>query len=187
VSSCIRVGVPVVGIRKLDDLDILDAHVVEHQHVQDAVVLGDAPPVGLQRVQALRQADALALQVAHLVDAVLGPHQHAAAFVGGRRAQQPGAADVGLDVDRRVQAAEADQVVEVVDVVRVPVVLAPAEQVGVIDTERREVGPAPGEFLIDVAGRDHAAVGVEDFLPVQLDGAQCLALKGRCRHLQLLC
>ncbi|MGA8052667.1 MAG: hypothetical protein WCA12_02205, partial [Burkholderiales bacterium] len=31
----LRVGVPVVGMRELDDLDILEAHVVEHQHVQD--------------------------------------------------------------------------------------------------------------------------------------------------------
>ena len=116
------VAVPVVGMRELDDLHVVEAHVVQHEHVQDPVVLGDAPPVVLERVQTLRQTDALALQMAHLEDADrLRPHQHAAAFVRRRRAQQPSAADVGLDVDRRIQAAEADQVVEVVDVVRVPV------------------------------------------------------------------
>ncbi len=54
-----------------------------------------------------------------------GAHHHAAAFVRRmRHTQEPGAANVGLDVDGREQAAEADEVVEVVDVVRVPVVLA---------------------------------------------------------------
>jgi hypothetical protein len=49
-----------------------------------------------------------------------------------RHSQQPGPADVGVDVDGREQAAEADQVVEVVDVVRVPVVLGAGAEIQVI-------------------------------------------------------
>jgi hypothetical protein len=40
-----------------------------------------------------------------------------------RRSQQHSAAEIRMDMDRRIKAAEPDEVVEVVDVVRVEVVL----------------------------------------------------------------
>ena len=55
--------VPVVGIRELDDLDVVHGHAVHPQHQLDAGVFLDAPPVVLDRVQALRQPDLLALEV----------------------------------------------------------------------------------------------------------------------------
>ena len=165
----LRLVVPVVGVGELDDLDVVHRHVVDPQHQLDAGVLLDPPPVVLDRVQAPGQADLLPLQVAHREDVVPGPDQHRAALVDLGRSQQLGAADVGVDVDGRVQAAEADQVVEVVDVVRVPVVLVPRAEVGVLHAELLELLTAPAELLVDVVRRDHRAVGEEHLVPVQRD------------------
>ena len=161
--------VPVVGIRELDQFDVVHRHAVEHQHVLDAHVFLDAPPVVLDRVQALGDADLLAAQVLHLEDPVVGAHRHAAALVHPGRAQQHGAAEVGMDVDRRIEATEADQVVEVVDVVRVPVVLRCMAEVGVLDADLLELLAAPAQLLVDVVGRHHRAVGEPHLVPVQRD------------------
>ena len=115
--------IPVVRVRKLDQLYVIHSHVIEPQHVFDAHVFLDAPPVVLEGVQALRDADLLAFQILHPEDAVARTHRHAPTFIDPRRAQQPCAAKVGVDVDRRVEAAVADQVIEVVDVMRIPVVI----------------------------------------------------------------
>ena len=53
------------------------------------------------------------------------------------------AAEIRVNVDRRIQAAEADEVVEVVDVVRVPVVLGCVAEVGVLDADLLELLTAP--------------------------------------------
>ena len=88
----LRVVVPVIRVREFDDFDIVDGHVVHHEHAQDAHVLLDAPPVILERVQALREGDLFAFQVFHPVDRIAFTHCHAAALVDPRRTQQPGAA-----------------------------------------------------------------------------------------------
>ena len=98
---------------------------------------------------------------------VAGAHGHAAALVHPGRAEQHGAAQVRVHVDRRVQAAHADQVVEVVDVVRVPVVLGRVAEVGVLDADLLELLAAPAELLVHVVGGHHGAVGEPDFVPVQ--------------------
>jgi hypothetical protein len=46
-------------------------------------------------------------------------------------------------MDGRVEAAEADEVVEIVDVVRVPVVLGCVAAVGVLNTNLLELFTAP--------------------------------------------
>ena len=78
------------------------------------------PPIVLNDVLALGEADFLALEVRHFVDGVVGVDHHNTAFVDMRCPDQAGAADVGLNVDSRVAASVAHEVVEVVDVVRVP-------------------------------------------------------------------
>ena len=83
-----------------------------------------------------------------------------------RRPDQAGAADVGLDVDGREAAAVAHQVVEVVDVVRVPVVLGGGAQELVRDADLLELFLHPAELLVDVAGGDQRAVGVVELVPV---------------------
>jgi hypothetical protein len=103
----LRVVIPVIRTRELDDLDVVAGHAVEPQHQLDALFLLDTPPVVLDGVQALRQPDVLAPQITHPVDVVAGAHQHAPALVrcvGG--AEQPGLADVGMNVDRREQTPE---------------------------------------------------------------------------------
>ena len=127
----------------------------------------DAPPVVLDGVQALRDADLLTFQILHPEDRVAGPHGHAAAFVYPRRPQQHGSADVRVNMDRRVEATEADQVVEVVDVVRVPVVLGCVAEVGVLDADLLELLTAPPQFLVDIVGGYHGAVGEPHLFPVQ--------------------
>ena len=52
-----------------------------------------------------------------------------------RDTKKPGPANVGLDVDGREQAAESNQVVEIVDVVRIPVVLGAGAHVQVVDAD----------------------------------------------------
>ena len=172
VHRCEHLGlvVPVVRVRELDELDVVHGHAVEHEHVLDAHVLLDPPPVVLDRVQALSDADLLALEILHPEELVVRPDGHAAALVDPRRPEQHGAANVGVDGDRRIQAAEADQVVEVVDVVRVPVVLGGVAEVGVLDADLLVLLAAPAQLLVHVVGGDHRAVGEPDLVPVQRDG-----------------
>ena len=159
--------VPVVRIRELDQLDVVHRHAVELEHVLDAHVLLDPPPVVLDRVEALRDADLLALHVLHPEDPVVGPHGHAAALDHPGRPQQHGAADVRIDVNRRIETAEADEVVEIVDVVRVPVVLGRVAEVGVLDADLLELLTAPPELLVDVVRRHHRAVREPHLVPVE--------------------
>ena len=181
-----RLVVPVIGVGELDDLHVVAGHAVDPQHQLDPGVLLDPPPVVLDRVQALGQPDLLALQVRHRGDVVAGPHQHAAALPDLRRAEQPGTADVGVHVDRRVQAAEPDQVVQVVDVVRVPVVLLPRAEVGVLHADLLELLPAPAQLLVHVVRRHHRAVGEVHLVPAQRHGGRdplgCIG----CGHWYLL-
>ncbi len=159
--------VPVVRVGELHEFDIVHGHVVQRQHVLDAHVFLDAPPVVLDGVQALGDTDLLAPEIIHPEDRLPGAHSHAAALVHPRRPQQHGAAEVGVHVDRRVEAAEADQVVEVVDVVRVPVVLGGVAEVGVLDADLLVLLTAPAQFLVDVVGGHHGAVGEPHLVPVQ--------------------
>ncbi len=179
--------VPVVRVGELDDIDVLARHAVHPEHELDALLLLDAPPVGLDGVLAPRQADLLALEVRHPVDVVAGAHQHDAAFARGvRHAKEARAADVGHDVDGREEAAEADHVVEVVDVVRVPVVLGLGTEIEVVDAELLVLLLGPAQFLVDVARRDQRAVRVVDLVPVQVHRAQLLALHHHLRHVSPL-
>ncbi len=68
--------VPVVRVGELDELDIIHGHVVQHQDIFDAHVLLDPPPVVLDGVEALGDADLLAFQVLHAEDLVAGAHLH---------------------------------------------------------------------------------------------------------------
>jgi hypothetical protein len=168
------IAVPVVRVGELLDLDVGAGHAVHPEHQLDALLLRDAPPVALPGVQALGEADLPALQVAHPVDVVPGAHHHAAAFVDVRRPQQPGPADVGMNVDRWEQAADADQVVEVMDVVRVPVVRLDGAEVGVLHADLLELLPDPAECLVDIAGGHDGTIGVPDLFPIQGGRAQFL-------------
>ena len=172
-----RVVVPVVRVGELHDLDVVHGHPVHPEHQLDALVLLDAPPVVLDRVQALGEPDLLPLELGHPVDVVPRPHQHAAALVrsvGG--SQELGAADVGVDVDGREQTAEADEVVQVVDVVRVPVVLTDGAKERVLDADLLVLLPGPTQLLVDVAGRHQRAVRVVHLVPAQRNGAGFLLL-----------
>ncbi len=98
----------------------------------------------------------------------LDAHHHAAAFVRRvRHPQQPGPADVGVNVDGREQTAEADEVVEVVDVVRVPVVLADGAQEAVLDADLLVLLPGPPQFLVHIAGGHEGTIGVVHLFPIQ--------------------
>ena len=85
--------------------------------------------------------------------------------------EQDGAADVRVHVDGREQPAEADQVVEIVDVVRVPVVLPAGPEEGVLDADLLVFLPGPAQFLVDIAGRDQRTIGVVHLVPRQRHGA----------------
>jgi MscS family membrane protein len=113
------------------------------------------------------QADLLARQVGHPVDVVTGADHHATALVDMGRAQEARAADVGVHVDRREQAADAEQVVEVVDVMRVPVVQGGGAEIGVLDADLLELFAHPAERLVDIAGGHDRAVRVPGLFPVQ--------------------
>ena len=179
--------VPVVRVGELDDLHVVAGHAVQPEHQLDALLLLDAPPVGLDLVLAAREADLLALEVGHPVDVVPGAHHHHAALARRvRHAQEPRAADVGLDVDRREQAAEADQVVEVVDVVRVPVVLLAGAEVQVLDPDLLVLLLRPAELLVDVGGGDQRAVGVVHLVPAKIHAGERLSCDDRLRHCQFL-
>ena len=163
--------VPVVRIGEFDDLHVLAGHAVHPEHQLDALFLLDPPPVVLDHVQALREADLLAFQFDHPVDVVRGAHHHAAAFVRCmRHTQEPGPADVGVNMDGREQAAEADQVVEVVDVVRVPVILALGAQEGVLHADLLVLLPGPAQLLVHIAGRHEGTIGVVHLFPIQWNG-----------------
>ena len=115
-------------------------------------MLLDAPPVVLERIQALGKGDLFAFQVLHPEDVIAGTHGHAAALEDPCCTQHPGATHVGVHLDGWIEATEADQVIQVVDVMRVPVILAAAAEIGVINADRLEVRLAPSEFLVDVIG-----------------------------------
>ncbi len=181
----LRLVVPVIRVGEFHKLHIVHCHVVQHQHVLDAHVFLDPPPVVLDGVQALGDADLLASQVLHAEDRVTSANGHAAAFVYPCRTQEPGAADIRVNVNRRIEAAEADQVVKVVDVVRVPVVLGRVAEVGVLDAELLELLAAPAQLLVDVIGGHHGAVGEPYLVPAQ--GHRCAYPFLRCHdHAPLL-
>ncbi len=159
--------VPVIRVGELHELDIIHGHVVQHQDIFDGHVFLDAPPVVLDGVQALRDADLLAFQILHAEDRVAGAHDQTTTFVDPGCPEQYGAADVGVDVDRGIQPAEANEVVEVVDVVRVPVVLGCVAEVGVFNADLLELLAAPSQFLVNVVGGNHWAVGEPHLFPVQ--------------------
>ncbi|MFC1923672.1 hypothetical protein ACFLY4_10340, partial [Chloroflexota bacterium] len=152
----------------------------------DALLFLDAPPVVLDDVQALRKADLLAFQILHLVDFVAGARQHATAFVDMGRPNQSGAADVSLDVDGRVAAAIAHQVVQVVDEVRIPVIFDGGTKVSVCDPNLLELFFHPTDLLIDVAGGHQRTVGVVELVPIYIDGTHCLAFDYHGTHSLLL-
>ena len=175
--------VPVVRVGELDDLHVGAGHAVDAEHQLDALLLLDAPPVGLDLVLAAREADLLALQLGHPVDVVAGAHHHHAALARRvRHAQEPRPADVGLDVDGREQAAEANQVVEVVDVVRVPVVLLAGAEVQVLDPDLLVLLLGPAELLVDVGGGDQRAVRVVHLVPAKIHAGERLSCNDRLRH-----
>ena len=174
--------VPVVRVGELDDLDVVPGHPVDAEHQLDALLLLDTPPVVLDGVQALGETDLLPAELGHPVDVVAGANEHAAAL--GRRVgrtQQLGPADVGVNVNRREESAEADQVVHVVDVVRIPVVLTARTEEGVLDAELLVLLTHPAELLVDVAGRDQGAVRVVHLAPGQRNGARDLLRHGVLR------
>jgi len=82
-------------------------------------------------------------------------------------------------MDRRIQAAETYEVVEIVDVVRIPVVLGRVTEVGVVDANLLELLASPTELLVDVVGRDHRAVGEPHLFPIQRYGGR----HSLCGHL----
>jgi len=79
-------------------------------------------------------------------------HGHATTLVDPGRTQQPGTTHVSMHLYGWIEAAEADQVILVVDVVRVPVCFAAASEIGIINPGCLEVRLAPAEFLVDVIG-----------------------------------
>ena len=174
--------VPVIWIGELHDLYVVAGHVVQHEHQLDAMLFLDAPPIVLDDVLAFGEADLLALEVRHFVDGVAGAHHHDAAFVNLRRPNETGAANVGLDVDSRVAAAKAHQVVEVVDVVRVPVVFDGGTKVLVRHADLLELFLHPAELLIHIAGRDQRTVGVVELFPVHIHRLHLLAFDCHGSH-----
>ena len=168
-----RLVIPVVRVGELDELDVGHGHAVHPEHELDTLVLLNAPPIVLDLVHALGKADLLPFQVGHPEDVVLGAHHHDAAFGRHLRdAQQPGPADVRLNLDGRKQTAEADEVVEVVDVVRIPVVLGGGTHVGVLHADLLVLLLGQAQSLVHIGRGNERAVGVIDLFPIQLDGVQ---------------
>ena len=66
-----------------------------------------------------------------------------------------------------IQAAEADQVIEIVDVVRVPVVLGCVAEVGILDADLLVFLATPAQLLVYVVSGNHGAVGEPHLIPVQ--------------------
>jgi hypothetical protein len=87
----------------------------------------------------------------------------------------------------REQTAKADEVVEVMNVVRVPVVLGTATEIKVTDTNLLILFLGPTQFLIDIAGGHEGTVRVVNLVPIQRYGSQFLALHSHCiSHVQFL-
>ena len=72
-----------------------------------------------------------------------------------------------MHMHRREQAAETDQIVQVVDIVRVPVVLTYRAQEGVLDADLLVLLAGPAQLLIDVARGHERTVGVVHLVPPQ--------------------
>ena len=70
--------------------------------------------------------------------------------------------DVRVHMDGREQTAEADEVVEVV---RIPVVLSTGAEEPVLDANFLVLLSGPAQFLIDIAGGYERAVGWCNTLP----------------------
>ena len=87
-----------------------------------------------------------------------------------RHSQEPGPADVRVNVDGREQTAEADEVVQVVDVVRIPVVLADGAQEGVLHADLLVLLPGPAQLLVNIAGGHEGTIGVVHLFPIQWNG-----------------
>ena len=68
-------------------------------------------------------------------------------------------------MDRREQTAEADKVVSVVDIVRIPVVFWTGAAKPVLDANFLVLLSGPAQFLIDVADGYERAVGWCNTLP----------------------
>ncbi len=79
--------------------------------------------------------------------------------------QEPGLADVRVHMDGREQTAEADEVVEAADIVRIPVVLSTGAEEPVLDANFLVLLSGPAQFLIDIAGGYERAVGWCNTLP----------------------
>jgi len=95
----LRIVVPIIRVGELHDFHVVASHVVQHEHLLDALFLLDSPPVVLDRVQALCEAALFALEIFHPIDVVPSAHHHAAAFVYVRRPKEPEPADVCVNVD----------------------------------------------------------------------------------------
>jgi hypothetical protein len=67
----------------------------------------------------------------------------------------------------REQTSEADEVVEVVNVVRVPVVLGTGAEIEVIYIYLLILLLGPAQFLVDVAGAHQRTIGVVHLFPIQ--------------------
>ena len=79
--------------------------------------------------------------------------------------QEPGLADVRGHMDGREQTAEGDEVVEAVDIVRIPVVLPTGAEEPVLDANFLVLLSGPAQFLIDIAGGYERAVDWCNALP----------------------
>ena len=99
--------VPVVRIGEFHDLNVFAGHAVQSKHQLDALFLLNAPPVGLDLVLTPGKPNLLTLQIGHAVDVVARAHQHDAAFAGRMgHAEEPGSADVRLNVNRREETSK---------------------------------------------------------------------------------
>ena len=143
-------------------------------------MLLNAPPVVLDLVHALGKTDLLAFQIGHPVDVVLGTHHHHTTLGRHLRdAQKAGPAGVCVDVDGREQPAEADDIVHVVDVMRIPVVLGSGTKVTIVHADLLELLLGQAEALVHIRRRDERTVRVIDLVPIQLDCIQFCVLKRR--------
>ena len=75
-----------------------------------------------------------------------------------------------MHMDGREQTAEADEVVEVVDIVRIPVVLSTGAEGPVLDANFLVLLSGPAQFLIHIAGGYERAVGSCNTLPSSPEG-----------------
>jgi hypothetical protein len=70
-------------------------------------------------------------------------------------------------MNRRIQATEADQVIQVVYIVVMPVVFRCVAEVSILNSDLFELFPAPAQLLVNVVDGNHGAVGKPYFFPVQ--------------------